>query len=281
VILEGKNMARVEQAFFDRTQAMDSDGAYTTASVPYFVFGAETDDEAVAAVYAAAPSEFNSLTLESVGIDERINQDTFKIVVQYKQSSSGGSSNAEEEPEPVYTFDTGGGTQHLTQSIMTVGKYPADAPDYGGAIGYDGEAVAGVDIVQPVSNFAETHYLKDARFTTAYKKSVAQITGTMNNGSFRGYESGEVLFLGASGTKRGDDADSLWEVTYKFAVSFNRKNFKVGDITVAEKYGWDYMWVRYADEIDDSKKTLIKKPAAVYIERVYMIANFGALGIGL
>jgi hypothetical protein len=82
------------------------------------------------------------------------------------------------------------------------------------------------------------------------------------------------------GTKRSDDSSSPWEVTYKLAVSRNRKNFKVGDITVGKKYGWDYMWVRYADEVDDDKKTLIKKPIAVYVERVYLISNFSALGIG-
>jgi hypothetical protein len=54
----------------------------------------------------------------------------------------------------------------------------------------------------------------------------------------------------------------------------------VGDITVNQKYGWDYMWVRYADHVDDTKKTLLKKPVAVYVERVYKVSNFGILGIG-
>lgn len=272
-------MARVEQAFFDRTQAMGKDGAYTTAEVPYFVFEAESEEDATQAVYDEAPTTFNGLILESVEIDERINESTFKIVVQYQESGTT-SSDDDDEPEPTYSFDTSGGIQHLTQSIETVGKYPADAPDYGGAIGYDGEKVNGVDIVQPLSNFAETHYLSDSKITTTYKKGVSKITGTMNNGSFRGYEPGEVLFMGATGTKKGDDSDTPWEVTFKFAVSTNRKNFKVGDITVSQKYGWDYMWVRYVDKVDDNKKTLVKKPTAVYIERVYKIANFGALGIG-
>ncbi len=272
-------MARVEQAFFDRTQAMGSDGAYTTAEVPYFVFEVESEEDAIQAVYDEAATTFNGLTLDSVEVDERINETTFKIVVQYKESETT-SSDDDEEQESTYSFDTGGGTQHLTQSIETVGKYPSDAPDYGGAINYDGEKVAGVDIVQPVSNFAETHYLSDSKITTSYKKGVSKITGTMNKSSFRGYDPGEVLFMGASGTKKGDDSDTPWEVTYKFAVSTNRTSFKVGDITVSQKYGWDYMWVRYADEVDDSKKTLVKKPTAVYIERVYKISNFGALGIG-
>jgi hypothetical protein len=272
-------MARVEQAFFDRTQAIDNTGSYTTAEVPYFVFDVETEEDALQAVYDEAPSSFNGLALEGFEIDERINENTFKIVANYKESESSSYSNADEN-EPSFSFDTSGGTQHLTQSIETVGKYPSDAPDYGGAIGYDGETVAGVDIVMPSPNFAETHYLPDSKFTTSYKKGVSKITGTMNNSSFRGYEAGEVLFLGASGTKRSDDADELWEVNYKFAVSTNRKNFKVGDVTVSRKYGWDYMWVRYADEVDDDKKTIVKKPTAVYIERVYMISNFSALGIG-
>jgi hypothetical protein len=271
-------MIRVEQAFFDRTQAVNSSGNYTTAEVPYFVFDAGSEEDAVQAVYQEASASFNGLALESVEIDERINESTFKVVVQYRETDSGSSQDLDDESEPAYSFDTGGGTQHITQSIDTVGKYPSDAPDLGGAIGYDGEKVAGVDIVQPVSNFAETHYLKDSKFTTSYKKGVAKITGTMNNGSFRGYSAGEVLFLGANGNKRGDS--SLWEVTYKFAVSPNRSNFSVGSISVSRKYGWDYMWVRYADEVDDDKKTIVKKPIAVYIERVYMISNFGALGLG-
>jgi len=272
-------MVRVEQAFFDRTQAMGSDGAYTTADVPYFVFGAEDEDEAVQCVFNVASATFNGLVLDSVENDERINETTFKVVVRYKESEDS-NDDSETEVEPVYSFDTGGGTQHITQSLLTVGKYPNDAPSLGGAIGYDGDAVAGVDIVQPVSNFAETHYLDDTTISTTYKKNVSTITGTMNNGSFRGYDPGEVLFLGASGTRKGDSSSSQWEVTYKFAVSPNRKNFKVGDITVSQKYGWDYMWVRYADHVDDEKKTLLKKPVAVYVERVYKVSNFGILGIG-
>jgi len=272
-------MIRVEQGFFDRTQAVDSDGAYTTASVPYFAFNATSEEDAVASVYQSAAASFNGLALDSVELDERINETTFKIVAKYKPVEDS-TDDGEPEPDPVFSFDTGGGTQHITQSIMNVGRHPSDAPDFGGAIGYDGETVAGVDIAQPVSNFSETHYFRDGRITTTYKKGVASITGTMNNAHFRGYAQGEVLFLGASGTKRGEGTRSLWEVTFKFAVSPNRRNIKVGSITVPQKYGWDYMWVRYADHVDDTKKTLLKKPVAAYIERVYMISNFGTLGIG-
>ena len=59
----------------------------------------------------------------------------------------------------------------------------------------------------------------------------------------------------------------------------NRTSFTVGGISVGSKLGWDYMWVRYADEVDDTVKQVVKKPVAVYIEKVYYGTNFGSLGI--
>jgi hypothetical protein len=271
---------RIEPAFFERTQAVDNDGNYTTAEIPYYVFEAEDEDAAIDFAKANVPILYNDIPLESIEIDERLSLNVFKINAQYKKSSTAALSSIDnDEPDPVYSFDTGGGTQHLTQSLKTVAKYPSEAPDYDGAIGYDGENVTGIDVTMPVMNFSETHYLKPSKVTTKYKKNIGELTGSVNSGSFKGYAEGEVLFLGASGSRRGDSRSDLWEVTYKFAVSANRKNIKVGDLAVTEKKGWDYLWVRYADDVKD-KKTLVKKPSAAYVEKVYERKDFGLLGIG-
>jgi hypothetical protein len=79
--------------------------------------------------------------------------------------------------------------------------------------------------------------------------------------------------------RRGDRREDLWEITYRFAVSQNRSSFTVGGIAVATKLGWDYLWVRYADEVDDALKQVVKKPVAVYIEKVYYGTDFSGLGI--
>ena len=61
-------------------------------------------------------------------------------------------------------------------------------PDYGGAISVDSEGnVNGIDITMPVMNFSETHYFRASKVTTAYKKRLAELTGTVNNGKFKGY----------------------------------------------------------------------------------------------
>ncbi|MFA6715948.1 MAG: hypothetical protein WCS27_11275, partial [Victivallaceae bacterium] len=221
---------RIEAAFYDRTEAINNDGTYTTMEIPYFVFGAEDEDTAIMFAYNNIPSTYNSILLDSVEISERIGAEVFKITAHY---------TGPEEVESVYSFDTGGGSQHLTQSLETISKYPSAAPNYNGAIGYDGEDVKGVDVTMPIMNFSETHYLKPSKVTTKYKKTIGELTGSVNKGSFKGYSEGEVLFLGASGSRRGDTTNDLWEISYKFAVSANRTNIKVGDLTVTKKEGWD------------------------------------------
>ncbi|MFN8730574.1 MAG: hypothetical protein ACK5Z4_12025, partial [Planctomyces sp.] len=112
-----------------------------------------------------------------------------------------------------------------------------------------------------------------------YKGAIFSCTGKTNAGSFRGFAAGEVLFLGATGSKRGDGPDDNWEITFRFAASPNQTGLSVGSITGISKKGWEYLWVRYADAEDSGSGAIIKKPIAAYVERVYDQANFGALGI--
>ena len=267
---------RIEPAFFDRSQAIDNSGNYTTADIPYFVFDVVDETAAISFAQSNVPGTYNDMPLETIEIDERINVNTFKVSAQYKAEGASELPQINIGDDAVYSFDTTGGTKHMTQSLDTMQKFPSNAPDYGGAIGYDGENVNGVDVTMPIMNFTEVHYLSDGKVSTSYKKIIAELTGSMNEGSFKGYSAGEVLFLGASGSRRGDD---LWEITYKFAVSMHKRDFDVGDISVVYKRGWDYMWVRYEDDVNDDDD-LIKKPTAVYIEQVYEFGDFGALGIG-
>jgi hypothetical protein len=218
-----------------------------------------------------------SVQLEPVWVDETAADGLWVARVRYVPE-------ARKEPEvgdpEQFAFDTTGGTQHITQSLSTVGKYaPAGktAADFKGAIGVTHDAVEGVDITVPVYAFSETHYLADATVTAAYKLQVFQLTGTVNAAAFKGFAAGECLFLGASGAKRGTDK---WEINFRFAASPNKTSLTVGDITVPAKKGWEYLWVRYADAEDDVAKAIVKKPVAAYVEKVYEEGDFSLLGIG-
>jgi hypothetical protein len=176
-----------------------------------------------------------------------------------------------------YQFDTSGGSQHITQSLETVATFGSSAPDFNGAIGVSNNAVEGVDIVVPVFNYSETRLWHD--ISSSYKRRLATATGKVNSESFQGYDAGEVLFLGANGSKRDKFIDTPWEISYRFAVQFNRSDFSVGSINVTSKKGWEYMWVRYKAKDDSTSGQRIRVPAAVYIEKVYETYDFDRLGL--
>ena len=275
----------VEEAFSEREQKESASGKIVEIEIPYIVFEAETEGTALAAARAKAKTlSFEGLYFDTVEVTERVNKDTWKVKAVFSREEDGSSDGdgSDDEETVSFAFDTGGGTMHRNQSIQTRSKFPNDAPDYGGAIGVDNEGnVNGVDVTMPVLNFTETHTMSGTQVTTSYKKTVAALTGTVNSSSFRGFASGEVLFLGASGTKRSKKPTAPWEITFRFAVSPNESQVKVGDLKVANKFGWDYLWVRYADKVTENKKNVVKKPVAAYVEQVYPAGDFGKLGLGM
>ena len=66
----------------------------------------------------------------------------------------------------------------------------------------------------------------------------------------------------------------------RFPTSSDKAGLTVSEITGIDKKGWQYLWVRYADAEDSVAKAIVKKPVAVYIEKVYEEGDFSGLGIG-
>ncbi len=119
--------------------------------------------------------------------------------------------------------------------------------------------------------------------TPQYIAALFALTGKVNDAPWTvdvdgvrlTFAAGEALFLGASGSKRKSEQD--WEIGFRFAASPNAANLTIGTITGISKKGWEYLWVRYADAEDDCAKAIVKKPVAVYVEKVYQEGNFGGL----
>jgi hypothetical protein len=208
-----------------------------------------------------------------------------------------------------YSFSTSGGSQHITQSRQTVKRYPesgsAAAPNFNGMIGVSGTApstsepvgtgeskivpgelsAAGCDIETPMYEWEEPHILSDEQVTPEYRVLCAELTGAVNNGSFRGFAAGEVLFCGARGSRR---ADGKWEVSFTFRALPNvtdgkllGEDYKAGDITIETKRGWDYVWIYYGPSqvtVDGNPYTTTK-PVGAYAERVRPYADLGQLDL--
>ena len=251
-----------------------------SAELLYTIAGTADESAALAALKSTAPVTFAGLTRQPLFI-EPVHIDTLHPEACLWTGTVAYEPFENEAPpatgESIFNFDTGGGTQHITQSLGTVGRYPEGAPDFQGAIGITQDHVEGVDIAVPVYNFSETHYLAASQVTNAYKMTLFHLTGKVNDASFKGLARGECLFLGASGSKRGVED---WEIAFRFAGSANRTGFAIGPIAGIAKRGWDYLWVRYADAEDAASHTLVKQPVASYVERVYEEGSFASLGIG-
>jgi len=237
----------------------------------YVVDGTEDDAAVRALVEATIPAIYAGLVFQSYHISHQ-GSGLWEVSVRY------GKKEPKEPGESSFSFDTGGGTTHITQSLQTVNSYapPGEAPpDFKGAIGVNNDSVEGTDITIPVYNFKETHYIPIALVTPAYKATLFYLTGKVNAAPFKGFAPGEVLFMGASGSQRGQED---WEITFSFAASPNATGLTIGDITGIDKKGWEYLWVRYQDSEDAD--VLVKQPAAVYVEQVYPYGDFSLLGIG-
>lgn len=237
----------------------------------YVVQGTEEDSVVRGVVESAIPEEFRGLVFQDYHIAHQ-GGGVWDVSVRY------GRQEPKDEDESSFSFDTGGGTTHITQSLQTVARYAAPgkaAPDFKGAIGVTHDSVEGTDITIPVYSFTETYYVPVALVTGPYKATLFALTGRVNNAPFKGFAAGEVLFLGASGAQRRQED---WEITFRFAASPNGTGMTIGDITGVDKKGWEYIWVRYADAEDEN--VLVKQPIAVYVEKVYDEGNFAGLGIG-
>ena len=258
-------------------------GDSPSVDLQYAVIGTELDTEVRALVESSVPAFYTGLVIQNYHIAHQ-GGGVWEVTVRYgKLPPREVDAGTPDNPMDEITFDTSGGTQKITQSLATVGTYglpiedlehpPPIPPDFGRAIGVTADSVEGVDITVPVLNFTITR--RRSTFTLTDFQAIFGLTGRVNSAAFKGFAAGEVLFLGGSGQRRGEED---WEIAYKFAASPNVTGLSIGGITGIDKTGWEYLWVRYADAVDED--TLIQRPVAVYVEKVYESGDFSLLGIG-
>jgi hypothetical protein len=131
----------------------------------YIVQGTDDDALVKTTVEANIPAMYAGLVFQDYHIAP-LGGGVWEVSVRY------GKKEPKETGESSFSFDTGGGTQHITQSLETVGSYanPGPAPNFKGAIGVSHDSVEGTDVTVPVYNFGETHYVDDASVDDATRR---------------------------------------------------------------------------------------------------------------
>jgi hypothetical protein len=249
-------------------------GDQTSVDLEFLILGTDDETAALAALGGALQPFWNGLPLESSEVEEiDAGAGIFEGRAHY------GAAATENEQE--VSFDTAGGTAKITASRGTRG-YAATGvtsiPDFKGAIGVTKDGVEGVEIPVPNLQFQVHRSYGPTIVDAAFIKGLADLTGCVNSAPFMGFDSGEVRFDGASGSRK--NARASWNLAYRFAASANQANLVIGDIPNIEKYGWEYLWVLFQEYEDSSASFLVRRPLAVYVEQVLPYADFGVLGLG-
>jgi hypothetical protein len=253
------------------------------AELRFLVNGSEDDQAVTDHVLANAPATWADMPSQETSI-EPLGGGAWDVIVRYAPSTQ--QNQAEPIPPPEigdseFSFDTTGGTQHVTQAKETVAAYPHPdigvCSDWQGAIGVTENGVEGVDIVVPQMAYEETHQIAAYDVEAWLVGVIFGLTGKVNDAPFKGFAAGELLFLGAQGRKR--KSEGFWTVTFRFAGSRNATGLAVGAITGIDKEGWHYLDVQYETVDDADAGMLARKPVAARVHRVYDTGDFSSLGI--
>jgi len=180
--------------------------------------------------------------------------------------------------EYTWGFDTMGEdtTRFVSLATTAYAKTGETARDFKGAINVTTDGVEGVEVGVSGLKLWIRKRQKRTFISLDYVKLLSDMSQHWNNAPFLGFEAGELRFTNATGQEA---TDSDPEITYNFIASPNVTDLTVGDITVAEKRGHDYLWCFFENIEDDSAKATVQQPKSAYVEQVYYSADFAKFGI--
>lgn len=282
-------MARVQQSFEAHTKSIDASGALLSATIPFIVFDAIDEDDALQAVLETAETDLRGIPLSNVEISERCNDAVYKVDANYEKSSSGGGSSGNDADDAVeISFSTGGGTKHVVQPINQIVVWDINAGKPGAVdkntpIGWNGKKgedadYAGVDVPDANIQLTITVKRKMSDLDTSWQANISTITGKVNSKNFRGWHAGQVLFEGVSFS--GKENDDNVSVSYNFSIRSNEKNVKIaqkpdGTAITTTKRGFEYAWTI----TKRNPKTNRDEVQAVFLAEVLKYADFSVLGV--
>ena len=265
-------------------ETWNTDGNITSCEIKYFVYDQTDRTGAMAAVLQESPEALGNVDRQSVRFDSWSGDRVAEISVTYSSGSGGGSGGSgisdSDDSEPVFSFDCSGGTKHINHAISQRCVY-GDL-EAGSAIGWngvtgDGMEVTGCDIATGQLRETYEKVMRMRDITTARKRSWNSLVGKVNRSTFKGWNPGEVMFLGCSFSGVDDNSTKI-KVQFSFAIQENESNAVVDGIRCGSKKGFEYIWAISSTQ-NDSDGTPTAKVKAIYIAQVCQTGDFSKLGL--
>lgn len=280
-------MADVKQSYEAKATSMFSDGSYKSLEVPYIVTGIQDiengENEALNAVREQTPATYYSLQLKYVEIESRDNDATYHVKAVYEKNSIASGDNEQDE-EATVSFDCGGGSTTVktaySQTIIYGNVDPGKAVGWNGKEGDESE-VSGVEVPTAQLRESYTKVMRLSRLTTQYKRKVAGMVGCVNSSEFKGWNAGEVMFLGMS-YAAPDKSSSRVTVTYNFSIQQNENatlSGSTGGVVNYFKKGFQYVWSIMYEKYDEKNKRPRVYLRGLFLADVCKYKDFGELGL--
>lgn len=248
-------------------------------------YGVDEILDAFADASALAPQVLFGLLRADVSVEPFENSETdWTILFSYNREGwsqqTGGAFGEASQAE--FEFDASYETTKITTALAQSAIGSA-APDFGLSLNVneDGE-VEGTEIPTPTLTFSETHFFQPSQLTPGFLNSLFVNIGKTNLNTFRGFDRGEVQYLGTRFKTKGREPIGL---DMKFRASINLSNINAGTdtagntLTVPLKRAWEYMWKKCVKKKDSTKPALVPVPIGVYVATVVKEVNFSFLQI--
>ena len=283
----------------EQTQGPEKNG--TTGTIRYRAHECTLAADAQTAALAQATTDyatgpFGAWTFQSASLQFCESPGEWNCTLTYGPPGGTRTEPPATSSTPTYRFQVGRDRRKTMFSIKTKGRYKrgtagsTSAPDMYGMINVSDKGVEGCDLgdTSGALLFSITHYIPAATVTNDYIDGLSAMVWHYNEAAFEGFDASCVLFLGASGAKRGVGD---WEVAFEFAA---RKGVADACLEWSADSGfgnghnggvaipvgaWDYLWAYYKKEpvTIDGKTVALYRPKYLYVEQIYYPGDFTLL----
>lgn len=273
-----------------QTYSTDASGYITSARLVYHCndLGEQSTAEILRAVKSAASAVIEKSALASVELVDLPRADCCDVAVNYGERSRTADAQFTKRKrkanDVLWSFDVSGGTATVRTALEQIhddgdALLRENVADFVGWNGKFGEAFscAGVNVVVPAMRETCRKTVGASSVTAAFRQKIGALVGKVNDGSFHGWNAGEVLFSGATLSEPyvNEDGAELVDVTYSFMIRTNETGREIGEFSLPDVNGWDYAWAITGFDPAEQKN----KVRAVFVSRVYNYASFNDLGV--
>lgn len=266
---------------------MNANGSTRSAELTYVVLDAADEEAALDAVRAKAAASYRNVPLSYVEISTRDNDTTFHVRAVYEYATgSGGGGSSDDDDTPTMSFDCGGGQRHVTTALYQTHYGNHSAYNDIKLIGWNGKTgsdmqVAGVDVPTAQPRLVFSKYISYNEATdTRYMRNSCALVGYVNRDKFKGWNPGEVMFLGNSFGTALKHVNKV-QIQFNFAIQLaETKKIRLAGSsaeTTITKKGFEYVWIIPKTDVKNGMPVI--EIDDFFVAGVIEARDFSALGI--